>query len=453
MKTIIIGAGKVGYSIAQLLASENQDVVVIEQDEERLRIVDESLDVQVVLGSGSSPAILEAAGVREAAMLIAVTEMDELNMIACLLAKQYGVKTTVARVRNTEYMETPIFSPEALLGVDLIINPERVTAQEISKIVRNPESLSVEYYADGRVQMVEIEIPKDSCLDGVKLKELDTSSFVIVSIIRQHRTIVPAGNDSLFSGDKVYIMARTNEMSSVLSSLGIKPKKVDSITILGAGRTGLYLAKIIERARWPISIKIIEKSVSQARKAENALKNALIINGDGSDLELLRDENIGETDLFVSVTDDDRLNILSSLIVKSLGVKITVCKVKRSDLMPLVDQIGIDITMSPRMLTAGAILKYIRRGDIVSVTVMGEEMAEMLELVAQPGSIAAGKKLSKIKFPSGSVLGAIVRENQVIIPSGEHEIKPFDHLMVFSISKSIPKVEKLFLNNAKVQGK
>ncbi|MGI6422490.1 MAG: Trk system potassium transporter TrkA [Syntrophomonadaceae bacterium] len=445
MKTIIIGAGKVGYSIAQLLSSENQEVVVIEQDEERLNIVNDNLDVQVILGSGSSPATLEAAGVRDASMLIAVTEMDELNMIACLLAKQYGVKTTVARVRNTEYLETPIFSPEALLGVDLIINPERVTAEEIAKIVRNPEALSVEYYADGRVQMVEIEIPSDSFLHGTKLRDLDTSSFVIVSIIRQHRTIVPAGNDYLYSGDKVYVMAKTTLMPSVLSYLGIKTKKIDNVTILGAGRTGCYLARILERERWPLNIKMIEKNPWQARKVENMLKNALIINGDGSDLELLRDENIGDTDIFISVTDDDRLNILSSLIAKSLGVKLTICKVKRSDLMPLVDQIGIDVTMSPRMLTAGAILKYIRRGDIVSVTLMGEEMAEMLELVAQAGSVAAGKKLSKIKFPPGSVLGAIVREDQVIIPSGEHEIKANDHLMVFSISKSIPKVEKLFL--------
>jgi trk system potassium uptake protein TrkA len=445
MKTIIIGAGKVGYSIAQLLSSENQEVVVIEQDEERLNIVNDNLDVQVILGSGSSPATLEAAGVRDASMLIAVTEMDELNMIACLLAKQYGVKTTVARVRNTEYLETPIFSPEALLGVDLIINPERVTAEEIAKIVRNPEALSVEYYADGRVQMVEIEIPSDSFLHGTKLRDLDTSSFVIVSIIRQHRTIVPAGNDYLYSGDKVYVMAKTTLMPSVLSYLGIKTKKIDNVTILGAGRTGCYLARILERERWPLNIKMIEKNPWQARKVENMLKNALIINGDGSDLELLRDENIGDTDIFISVTDDDRLNILSSLIAKCLGVKLTICKVKRSDLMPLVDQIGIDVTMSPRMLTAGAILKYIRRGDIVSVTLMGEEMAEMLELVAQAGSVAAGKKLSKIKFPPGSVLGAIVREDQVIIPSGEHEIKANDHLMVFSISKSIPKVEKLFL--------
>ena len=447
MKTIIIGAGKVGFSIAELLSGEDQDVVVIEQEEERIKIVADNLDVQVILGSGSSPAILEAAGVQEASMLIAVTEMDELNMIACLLAKQYGVKTTIARVRNTEYIETPIFSPEALLGVDLIINPERVTAQEIAKIVRNPEALSVEYFADGRVQMVEVEIPDNSNLDGVKLKDLDTSKFVIVSIIRKHKTIVPAGNDSLHNGDKIYIMAKTSNMASALSSLGIHPKRVESVTILGAGRTGCYLARIIERERWPIDVKIIEKNVAQARRAENLLKSTLVINGDGSDLELLKEESIGQTDLFVSVTDDDRLNILASLIAKSLGVKLTICKVKRSDLTPLVDQIGIDVIMSPRMLTAGAILKYIRRGDVVSVTVLGEEMAEMMELVAQPGSIAAGKRLSKIKFPSGSVLGAIVRDDEVIIPSGEHEVKANDHLMVFSIPKSIAKVEKLFLKS------
>jgi len=446
MKSIIIGAGKVGYSIAQLLSSENHDVVVIEQDEERLDIVDDGLDVQVILGNGSSWKTLETAGVKEADMVIAVTEMDELNMIACLLAKQYGVKTTVARVRNTEYLETPHFSPEALLGVDLIINPERVTAQEIAKIVENPAAISVEYYVDGRVQMLELEIPEDSILDGTKLKDLDTSRFVIVSIIRKHRTIVPAGDDSLFSGDKIYIMANRNDMPTVLRDMGIHQNRIQHLTILGAGRTGCYLARIIEKFKAPIKVKIIEKDFKQAKKAEAVLKNTLVIHGDGSDMELLRDENIGETDLFVSVTDDDRLNILSSLIAKSMGVKKTICKVKRSDLMPLVDQIGINIVMSPRMLTAGRILKYIRRGDIVSVTVMGEEMAEMLELVAQPGSIASGKKLSKIKFPSGSVLGAIGRGDEVIIPSGECKIEPYDRLMVFSISKSIHKVEKLFIS-------
>jgi len=450
MKSIIIGAGKVGFSIAQMLSSEEHDVVVIEQDEDRQNVVEEALDVQVIKGSGASSAVLETAGVKTADMVVAVTETDELNMIACLLAKQYGVQTTIARVRNPEYIENPYFSPGDLLGIDLIINPERVTALEIAKIVNNPETLNVEYYADGRVQLMELFVQENSPIAGMKLKLLNTSQYVIVSINRKHRTIVPAGEDTINAGDHIYVMANTADMPEVLKSLGIYRKRIENITILGAGRTGWYLAHIIEEEeKIPVNIKIIEKNPKRAREVAGKLKNALVINGDGSDLDLLEAENIGQSDLFIAVTDDDKINLLSSLIAKNLGVGKTISKIKRSDVMPLVEQIGIDVVFSPRILTAGAILKYIRRGDIVSVTVLGEDSAEMIELVAQPGSIAVNKQLYKIKFPSGAVIGAIVRDEKVIIPSGDSIIKAFDHLMVFSLPKSIHKVEKLFINGGK----
>lgn len=446
MKCIIIGAGKVGFNIAQMLSMEDHDVVVIEQDEERMKVIDEVLDVQVIKGSGSSWSILEEAGVHKADMLVAVTEADELNMIACLIAKQCGVTTTVARVRNPEYAETPVFSTGQLVGIDLIINPERVTAYEISKIVKNPEALSVEYYANGRVKMIELEVDPRQIINGVKLKELDTSKFVIVSITRQQMTIVPTGEDVITAGDRIFVMANTADIPEVLFSLGVPRRRIESLTILGAGRTGYYLAQILEKSKPPMSIKIIEKDPRRAREVAEKLKHCLVINGDGSELTLLQEENIGESDLFIAVTDDDKLNILSSLIAKNLGVQQTISKVKRSDMMPLMDQIGIDIVLSPRLLTAGAILRYIRRGDIVAVTVLGEDQAEMIELVAQPGSVAVNKKLKDIRFPSGSVLGAIVRDDKVIIPSGNNEIKANDHLMVFSLFRSIHKVEKLFIN-------
>ncbi|MBC7075133.1 MAG: Trk system potassium transporter TrkA [Syntrophomonadaceae bacterium] len=449
MRSIIIGAGKVGFSIAQLLSSENHDVVVIEQDEERQAVLEDLLDIQVISGSGASWATLEAAGVKKADMLVAVTEADELNMIACLLAKQYGVKTTVARVRNPEYVETPHFSPESLLGIDLIINPERVTALEIAKIVKNPEALNVDYYADGKVQLVELLVEANSPIAGMKLKSLDTSQYVIVSIVRKHHTIVPGGEDTIHAGDHIYVMANTANMLEVLKSLGIHRKKIENITILGAGRTGWFLAHTIEKEKIPVNIKIIEKDLKRAKEVSGKLKHSLVIHGDGGDLDLLEAENIGQNDLFIAVTDDDKLNLLSSLIAKNLGVGKTISKIKRSDVMPLVEQIGIDVVFSPRILTAGAILKYIRRGDIISVTVLGEDRAEMIELVAQPGSAAVGKKLHKIKFPSGSVIGAIVRGEEVIIPSGHSEIKAFDRLMVFSLPKSIHQVEKLFINGGK----
>jgi len=449
MKTIIIGAGKVGFSIAQLLSTEGHDVVIIDHEEERLEVIDQILDVQVLQGNGSSCTVLESAGIKKADMLVAVTEMDELNMIACLLAKQYGVKTTVARVRNPEYTETPHFSPEALLGIDLIINPERVTALEIAQLIKNPAVTNVEYYANGRVEMVELIIGKDWPIAGTQLKSLDTSKYVIVAIMRNHRMLVPTGDNTIQAGDHIFVMSNTLDMPEVIRSLGVLKRKIENITILGAGRTGYYLAKTIEDQKIPVNIKIIEKRTKRAREVSEKLNNSLVINGDGSDLELLQAENTGQSDLFVAVTDDDKLNLLSALIAKNLGVKKTIAKIKRTDIMPLMEQIGIDVVLSPRILTAGAVLKYIRRGDIVSVKVLGEESAEMIELVAQPGAVAVDKKLYKIKFPPGSLVGAIVRGDEVIIPSGDNVIRAHDHLMIFSMPKSIHKVEKLFINGGK----
>jgi len=449
MKTIIIGAGKVGFSIAQLLSTEGHDVVIIDHEEERLEVIDQILDVQVLQGNGSSCTVLESAGIKKADMLVAVTEMDELNMIACLLAKQYGVKTTVARVRNPEYTETPHFSPEALLGIDLIINPERVTALEIAQLIKNPVVTNVEYYANGRVEMVELIIGKDWPIAGTQLKSLDTSKYVIVAIMRNHRMLVPTGDNTIQAGDHIFVMSNTLDMPEVIRSLGVLKRKIENVTVLGAGRTGYYLAKTIEEQKIPVNIKIIEKNTKRAREVSEKLNNSLVINGDGSDLELLQAENTGQSDLFVAVTDDDKLNLLSALIAKNLGVKKTIAKIKRTDIMPLMEQIGIDVVLSPRILTAGAVLKYIRRGDIVSVKVLGEESAEMIELVAQPGAVAVDKKLYKVKFPSGSLVGAIVRGDEVIIPSGDNVIRAHDHLMIFSMPKSIHKVEKLFINGGK----
>jgi trk system potassium uptake protein TrkA len=256
--------------------------------------------------------------------------------------------------------------------------------------------------------------------------------------------IVPRGDDYLYAADHIYVMANTSDMPEVIKALGIKRKKIEHVCILGAGRTGFYLAQIIEQHKIPVNTKIIEKNLKRARDVSSKLNTTLVIHGDGSDLNFLQSENIGQSDLLVAVTNDDKLNLLSCLIAKNLGVAKTIAKIKRTDIIPLMEQIGIDVVFSPRILTAGAILKYIRRGDIVSVTVLGEERAEMIEMLANPGSPSINKTLQKIKFPNGSVIGAIVRNDNVIIPSGDDEIKAGDLLMVFTLSKSVHKVEKLF---------
>lgn len=450
MNVIVIGAGKVGFSMAQLLSDEGNDVVVIEQSQERQQLLEEALDVQVIYGSGSSTSALEAAGVHKADMLIAVTEYDELNMIACLLAKKYGVKTTVARVRNPEYLEVKGFSLNETLGIDLFINPERVTAKEIYKIVQNPEALSVDYYAEGKVQLIELEVDEDSRIKGKKLKELDSSiPYNIVAIVRDRKILVPSGDDVFRVADRVNILARTTDMPEVEKALGFHSRKIEHVTILGGGRTGCYLAQMLEASRTGVDIKIIEKDLSRARQIAQKLKHTLVIHGDGGDYEMLEEENIGHSDMFVAVTDDDKVNLLCCLIAQNLGVKKTICQIKRTDVMPLVEQIGIDAIVSPRMITAGAILKYIRSGDIISVTLFGEERAEMLELLAQPGAVAINKTLKSLDIPNGSVIGAVVRGDRVIIPDGNFVIDRHDRLMVFALPKSIHKVERLFLNGGR----
>ena len=449
MKSIIIGAGKMGFSIAQLLSNENHDVVIIDNNEERINLIEEVLDVQVIAGTGSSWKVLESAGVQNADMLVAVTEVDELNMISCFIAKQYGVKTTIARVRGTEYFEQTKFSLADLLGIDLIINPEMVTAYEILNIIKNPEAINVDYYSDHKVQLVEFYIKNDSPIVNYRIKQLDTSKYVILTIVHNNRMIVPAGEDILRGGDYVYVITKTEDMREVMKSLGIVPRKIDNVTILGAGRTGYYLAKLLEKEKKIIGIKVIEKDIRRAKEISGLLTHSLVINGDGADPDLLINENIGRSDIYIAVTDDDKVNLLSSLIAKNLGVLKTIAKVKRADIMPLMEQIGIDVVLNPRMLTAGAILKYIRHGDIVSVKLLGNEKAEIIEIKAQPGSIVANKQLQNIRFPGGSVVGAIVRDGEVTIPSGYSEILANDLVMVFTLPESINKVEKLFISGDK----
>jgi trk system potassium uptake protein TrkA len=450
VKVIIIGAGKVGFSIAKLLSDEGHDVVMIEQSVERQTILEENLDVQVVGGSGSSISVLKTAGILSTDMLLAVTEHDELNMVACLLAKKYGVKTTIARVRNPEYLEVMDFSFKEAMGIDIIINPERVTAMEIAQIIQHPEALNVDYYALGKVQMVELEIEQGSPIIGKKVKELTTKvPYNIIFIERQQKIIVPRGDDILVEGDHINIIARADQMKEVERILGFRTPQVEHITILGGGRTGYYLAQIMETMRPDLQIKIIEKDVERARQVSEKLNHSLVIQGDGSDYQLLEEENIGGSDMFIAVTNDDKINILCSLIATNLGVKKTLCQIKQTDIMPLVEQIGIDTILNPRLLTAGVVLKYIRQGDIISVTVFGDDRAEMLELLVQPGALVVNKKLHEIKFPRGSVVGAVMRDEHVIIPDGNFLIKPCDRLMVFSILEDIHKIERLFLSGGK----
>jgi len=443
VKAIIIGAGKVGYNIAQMLSYEGHDVIVIDIDQTRLSTVEEHLDVQTIRGNGASAEVLKEAGVRNAGLLAAVTERDELNMVSCYVAKSFGAVRTIARVRNPEYMNLNHLTGKETMGIDLIINPEKVTANEIAKLIDNAEAHNVEYYADGKVQLLELKVPENAPCAGKELQELDFSHpFLIVAILREGRMIIPRGKNRILASDIIFVLAQTKEMVEVEKFLGQRRTKVENVVILGGGRIGYYLAQQLEKKR--IGVKIIEKELEQCRNIAQHLNNCLVINGDGTDLQLLEDENVGATDLFVALTGDDKLNLLVSLLAKHLGAKKTIAQIRRSDYTPLVEKVGIDRAISPRLLTAGAVLRFVRKGQIVSITLISDARAQITELIVPQQYKHAGVCLKDIKFPPGAIIGAVAREEKVIVPSGRDTLLPGDRVIVFALPNAIQKVEQFF---------
>ena len=443
MKTIIVGAGKVGFSIAQMLSYANHDVVVIENNSARKQIVEEHLDVQTILGNGGSISTLQEAGICDAQLLVAVTEYDELNMISCLLGKKLGVKKTVARVRNPEYANNNQVSADSL-GIDLVINPEQVTAEMIGKLAEVPEAINVDYYANGKVQMLELQLTKDSPVANKQLKDIKfPKPNLIVAILRDEKMIIPRGADQLKPNDLVFVLAETTNMVAIEKVLGKERIITENVTILGGGRIGFYLAKILENKGY--TVKLIEKDIEVCKQISQKLTNTLVLQGDGSDITLLEEEEVGQADFFVAVTNDDKVNLLVSIIAKHLGAKRTIAQIRRTEYVPLVEKVGIDVAVSPRLLTAGAILRFIRKGDIVSVSLIGGAKAEMIELIAQSHSKVVGKQLKDLNFPKDAIIGAVVRGDDVIVPTGIDIIKALDRVIVFALPKAITKVEEFFL--------
>ncbi|MDD2568206.1 MAG: Trk system potassium transporter TrkA, partial [Clostridia bacterium] len=433
MKSIIVGAGKVGYTIASTLSKEGHDVIVIDIDRERLSTVEEYLDVQVIEGSGAQMSILEEAGIANTDLLIAVTEGDELNMVSCFLAKSYGVKSTVARVREPGYESLDNSHRQHNLGIDLIINPEKVAAEEILKLINHPEAHNVEYFANGQVQLLELE------LDGhcpVLNKSLIQICFpkpcIIVAIIRRNKTIIPRGQDRLIEGDIIVMLSATKNMIYNEQYLGMHHGKTNSVIIFGGGLLGYYLAQKLENSKRHMNIKLVEQDAVLAEELAETLDQTLVINGTGTDLGLLEDENVEDIDVCIAVTDDDKENVLVSILAKHMGTKKTIAQIRRSDYISMVERVGIDRAVSPRSLTAAAILKFISHGRLLSLTLLDDSRAQMRELIIPAKAKIIGKTLKQLKVPEDAIIGVIVRNGEVIVPCGDDKLLANDRIILFA---------------------
>jgi len=442
MRVIIIGAGEVGFQIARSLSSEGVDVVVVDKDSQKIKRISEELDVAVIEGEGGSPSVLKEAGADEADILLAVTDTDETNMISCLVAKvMFQVPRIIARIRNLEY----IGNDELLksLSINPAISPEVEAAKAIIRLLEVPFAADVEDFEDGRVKVIGFRVPSGSELLGRRLSELDLKDpkVIIGAIRRGEKIIIPSGKDIIKRDDIIFLAIRAEDIEAVCRGIGALFKPVKRIMLSGGGRIGYYVAKTMEKR--DASVKVIEKSPERCKFLLGCLKKSVILHGDGSDQKLLEEENIKDMDVFIAVSNNEEVNIMSSLLAKRLGVRKVITIVNRTDYLPLADSLGIDAVLSPRLITASAILKYVRGGNIISLTTISEGKAEIMEAEARKGSILIGKTLREVELPKRTLIGAIIRGKNVIIPSGNDRISDKDKLIIFTLKESIRQVEKL----------
>jgi trk system potassium uptake protein TrkA len=444
VKIIIVGAGEVGFHIAKRLSEEGQDVVVIDRDTLQIKKINESLDVQAFLGSGTSPRLLKEAGIKDADLLVAATDSDEVNLISCLLARnlnQYMLK--VARVRNQEYLEeTELFSQD-LLGVDSIINPESLMAKSILNLMEVPGASEVIDFVEGRVKLIGFRIQKDSLIAGRQLLSFAglEEKLLVGAIVRENQVVIPQGNDTIKADDLVYVVAKNDDLEYLSGLLKSREEALKRVIIVGAGQTGTSLAAALDQTK--INVKIIDKDSDRCTRLAENLEQVIVINGDGTDKDLLQEENIKDVDFMIAVTGDEESNVFISLLGKGLGAKRTITRLDKLSYIPLVSAIGIDRVVSSRLSAVQAILQYIRRGKIISVAPLKGVHAEAIEAEALETSEIVNVALSKVKFPKGAILGAIVRGEEIIIPHGDSIIRPQDHLIIFALQQVVPKLEKL----------
>lgn len=443
LKIIVIGAGKVGCQIAKTLSSENHDVTLIEKDDSIRQSAQNNLDVLTILGNGTNVLTLEEARIIQTDMLIAVTSSDEVNMLACMIAKQFGVPKKIARIRNPEYLHTSILSREKL-GIDFAINPERATAKEIVKLFKSPINVSqVQSLAEGKVQLFELKVEEGFPFTNQQLKDISFKYPVLVAAIyRNDKIIIPDGEEKIILGDNLYVLVEKDNFLELNEFFNEIPLDMQNVMILGGNRIAIQTALIL--AKLGINTKLIERDKEKCDKIAELLPHSLIINGDGTNIDLLKSEGIETTDGFVAVTGYDEDNLLVALLAKHLGTKKVIAKIDRSNYIPILEKIGVDAVVNPRIITISAILQFIRRGEIVSLTLLKEGKAEVIELMVHSNSKIINKPLKDLNLPKNSIIGGIVRQDRVIIPGGKDSIQPEDKIIIFALSSAIKKIEKIF---------
>jgi trk system potassium uptake protein TrkA len=452
MKIIILGAGQVGGSLAEHLANEANDITVIDTDSARLRELQDRLDIRTVEGKASYPSVLDQAGAQDADMLIAVTNSDEVNMIACQIARGlFNIPTKIARVREHDYLQKDhaIFSGDKGIPVDVLISPEELVTQHIKRMIQYPGALQVLDFAGGQAQLVAVKAYYGGPLVGREISflrshmpNIDTR---VAAIFRQDHPMIPKGDTVIEADDEVFFIAARRDIRAVMSELRRLDRSYKRIIIAGGGNIGARLAGSIEN---DYQVKLIERDLPRCNLLARELNNTIVLHGNASDRDLLVEENIEDTDVFCALTNDDEANIMASMLAKRLGARTVMTLINNPAYVDLVQGGVIDIAISPQQTTIGALLTHVRRGDVAAVHSLRRGAAEALEAVAhgdRKSSKVVGRCIEEIDLPPGTTIGAIIRGNEVLIAHDDLVIENDDHVILFLVDKRrIAEVERLF---------
>lgn len=450
MKIIILGAGQVGSSVAQNLASEANDITVVDNRPEILQDLQDRIDIRTVVGPASHPEVLTRAGAEDADMILAVTNSDETNMVACQVAYTlFHTPIKVARVRSQEYLRHPKLFTQEALPIDVLISPEQLVTDYIQRLIEKPEALQVLDFAGGRVQLVAVRAVRGGPLVGHELQELRQHmpgvKARVAAIFRRGTPILPKGDTVIEANDEVFFIAAGKDIRAVTSELRSLDKPVKRVMIAGGGNIGFRLAESIEDK---YQVKLIDRNAETARRLSEVLDKTIVLLGDAADEELLLEENIENTDVFCALTNDEEANILSAMLAKRLGARKVMSLINRPSYVDLVQSEAIDIAISPQQATIGSLLTHVRRGDVAAVHSLRRGAAEAIEAVAHGDSKTSkvvGRAIEDIKLPPGTTIGAIVRGEDVIIAHHDTVIESEDHVILFLVDKRhIPDVEHLF---------
>jgi trk system potassium uptake protein TrkA len=450
VKIIILGAGQVGGTLAENLANEQNDITVIDTDAQRLRELQDSIDIKTIVGTGSYPQVLRAAGADDADMLIAVTNSDETNMVACQIAYTlFRTPTKISRIRSNAYLKQKELFKSDAFPIDVLISPEQVVTNYIKRLLEYPGSLQVLDFADEKVQLVAVRAYHGGLLVGQELRKLKehmpSADTKVAAIYRRGQAILPTADTVIEVDDEVFFIAATNHIKKVMNELRREEDSYKRILIAGGGNIGYRLAKTLESK---YRLKLIEHGEGRAKFLSENLAKTVVLMGSATDQALLEEENIENIDVFCAVTNDDETNIMSSMLAKRLGARKVMTLINKAAYVDLVQGGVIDVAISPQQTTIGSLLTHVRRGDVVNVHSLRRGAAEAIEAIAHGDKLTSkvvGRTIANIDLPKGTTIGAIVRGDQVIIAHEDIMVESDDHIILFVVDKRrIPEVERLF---------